>query len=167
MKTCSICHKLKRDTSFYKRGIKKLRSQCKKCEYRNRKIWIKDRGGKELLAKFMRNRDRIYPWRHRSDNINHNAGIKFVTPDDVKNIFKKYEGKCYYCGKVLLEKSQRYFERENQTHIDHVIPGLHKIENLVLSCFRCNRRKQDNTIETLKNFIIKIKKHALGSSKIR
>ena len=49
--------------------------------------------------------------------------------------------KCRYCGKTSDEK---------ELEVDHVIPkargGSNNLENLVTSCFECNRGKRDKTL---------------------
>lgn len=64
-------------------------------------------------------------------------------------ILSKYQFTCIYCGNtppsVLLE-------------VDHIIPvskgGKNNEENLVCSCFDCNRGKSDKTIESSPSQII-------------
>lgn len=49
--------------------------------------------------------------------------------------------KCRYCGKKSDEK---------QLEVDHIIPrsrgGSNNLENLITSCFECNRGKRDKTL---------------------
>ena len=59
-------------------------------------------------------------------------------------VFKRDSFSCQYCGstppKVILE-------------VDHIIPvskkGTNEIDNLITSCFDCNRGKSDNELTTL------------------
>lgn len=59
-------------------------------------------------------------------------------------VFKKYNFTCQYCGRrtpeVILE-------------VDHIIPkakgGTDEIENLITSCFECNRGKGDSLLDTI------------------
>jgi len=57
-----------------------------------------------------------------------------------KNVFVRDGYKCAYCG-------QRF--KKDELTVDHVHPrckgGKNTWENLVASCFPCNRRKGDNT----------------------
>ena len=57
-------------------------------------------------------------------------------------LYKRDGGKCAYCGKPL--------SREEAT-IDHIIPkklgGKTNWENCVISCKKCNSRKDDKTLE--------------------
>lgn len=60
----------------------------------------------------------------------------------MKELFKKYNGKCFYCEQRVSTSSQCL--RPLGT-IDHYIPlsrgGTHSKENLVLACFPCNQDK--------------------------
>lgn len=57
------------------------------------------------------------------------------TRKDIENIYKRQNGRCYWCGIPV----------ENKYHIDHVIPlsrgGSDSPENLVVSCPTCNQKK--------------------------
>ena len=59
-----------------------------------------------------------------------------------KELLKKTNGKCFYCGKKL---------RPHETTRDHVIPisrkGTNQKENLVPSCKKCNSAKGSMLLE--------------------
>jgi 5-methylcytosine-specific restriction endonuclease McrA len=59
------------------------------------------------------------------------------TADDIKLIFESQRGRCWWCG---CEVGENY-------HVDHRIPlskgGSNSPENLVVSCPKCNWRKND------------------------
>lgn len=69
---------------------------------------------------------------------------KNFTPTEPKQLRKDLSERdgshCHYCGKKLIIKSGK-----SGTQIDHVIPvtkgGKDELDNLVLSCKGCNRRK--------------------------
>lgn len=67
-----------------------------------------------------------------------------------KEILKKYDGRCAYCGNQINET--------NMT-IDHFDPkskgGSLSIHNLVPSCKRCNEIKADGSIKDMKKKIEK------------
>ena len=67
-----------------------------------------------------------------------------------KRIILFSEEKCFYCEKKINPLTGRDFQ------IDHKIVGIKDESNLVACCFKCNRRKSDNTIETLILFLTKI-----------
>lgn len=66
-------------------------------------------------------------------------------------------GKCYYCDKSIYQSVASGIKPE----IDHVVPkskgGLSTIDNLVLSCRRCNQKKKDKDkkefLKSMKNEI--------------
>ncbi len=57
-----------------------------------------------------------------------------------KNILRRDDNRCHYCGKKSLEMT-----------IDHIIPksrgGMDSWENLITACIRCNNRKGNRTPE--------------------
>lgn len=57
------------------------------------------------------------------------------TREDIKNIYSKQKGLCYWCGIPV----------GNKYHIDHIIPlsrgGSNFPENLAVSCPTCNQKK--------------------------
>jgi len=63
-----------------------------------------------------------------------------------QEVFKLYGFKCYYCGAEKVK-----FE------IDHMIPvskgGLDVLSNLVVACFKCNRKKGKRTAEEYFNLL--------------
>lgn len=65
-------------------------------------------------------------------------------------VYKKYGGKCHYCGKEVPE---------NNFHVDHMTPlsrgGSNKFENLCLSCPHCNMSKGTMTDKEYLNKIHK------------
>lgn len=56
-----------------------------------------------------------------------------------KDLWKRDKGCCFYCGEQLTWNSKT---------VDHVIPkskgGPHRSWNLVISCSRCNQKKDDS-----------------------
>ncbi|MFA5300032.1 MAG: HNH endonuclease signature motif containing protein [Lutibacter sp.] len=64
-----------------------------------------------------------------------------------EQIFKKYNGKCAYCGCELPKNWQ----------IDHIHPkhnkGTDDFENLNPACFACNNYKNGNRLETFRNAV--------------
>lgn len=65
-------------------------------------------------------------------------------------VFSMYEGKCAYCGCVVVIPLLRDRKRlPNRAVIDHKIPmaggGSNSIENMALACNACNIKKNDAT----------------------
>ena len=60
----------------------------------------------------------------------------FIEIVDYQQVFKKYNGACFYCGKKLLF---------SETEFDHFFPisrgGKHETSNIRCSCITCNRKK--------------------------
>jgi len=65
-----------------------------------------------------------------------------------KNIFKRDNHKCQYCGKSTVSLT-----------IDHVIPknkgGKDSWENLVSACMKCNLMKADNSLKDIEMNLLK------------
>jgi 5-methylcytosine-specific restriction endonuclease McrA len=72
--------------------------------------------------------------RSRRRAIERSAGGKY-TEDDVRAMYKRQKGKCYYCGEKVGKKY----------HVDHVVPlsrgGSNSPDNLVIACPYCNDSK--------------------------
>lgn len=69
-------------------------------------------------------------------------------------IYNRYNGRCAICGNCV--------KREKMT-IDHKIPlskgGSHHFSNLQLCCLRCNRAKQDMTMDNFLRRVCEICAH--------
>lgn len=94
--------------------------------------------------------------RRQRDHINRNSrykGLKekglFDESVTLKNVFKKYEGKCQCCGKLLSFDTG--VTENDYPSIDHVIPlsrgGSHQWENVQLLCRKCNILKSNKVQE--------------------
>jgi 5-methylcytosine-specific restriction endonuclease McrA len=94
---------------------------------------------KERISK----KKKIYSQSHSGKAVMRNGAYKrrlkkknsSISSEDIKNLIKNAT-KCYWCGKKLTK---------DNTHIDHYVPlskgGLHELENLVVSCNKCNLTK--------------------------
>lgn len=62
-------------------------------------------------------------------------------PKRRQEVFKKSDGRCFYCGKVLA--------LDGRWHIEHQMPrallGPDELPNLVAACAPCNLAKRDRT----------------------
>lgn len=88
-------------------------------------------------------------------------------------VFKKYGGKCAYCGCELNEKNfnvdhiNPLFRGFNQSQLK-VKKGTSKIENLNPSCYSCNCSKSSYTIEQWREQLeLKTKRLIRDSSQFR
>ena len=70
-----------------------------------------------------------------------------------RKLYKKYNGKCFYCGREV----ELTYDKPNSAVIEHVIPksrgGASNYSNYVLACSKCNMLK--GTL-TLKEFYRKL-----------
>jgi 5-methylcytosine-specific restriction endonuclease McrA len=84
----------------------------------------------------------IYQQNRRS-RIKGNGGT--FTLEELNSLFEEQEGFCFYCGELL------YSSFEATVHIEHKTPisrgGSNDIENIALSCARCNVNKGAKTVE--------------------
>lgn len=70
-------------------------------------------------------------------------------------VYKKYNGKCAYCGKEI---------QLTDMQVDHIIPQrictdketADRIENLNPSCRRCNHYKRARSIERFRELLMKL-----------
>jgi len=134
-RTCNSCKEEKDVSEFWKNQFR-----CKPCH-----------------VTIMRQSYEKSPWAQRARSINHRAGCRFVTGEDLKAIFERHAGRCYYCDRALEGEAQSGVERgcTNLT-FDHVVPGVHREDNLALCCYDCNRMKNHNTAESLERFLKKM-----------
>lgn len=84
---------------------------------------------------------------------------KTLSPKVKEEVFRKYDGHCAYCGKVLAP---------NDFQVDHLIPvarerfGLYTSEeletykNYMPACKRCNHYKRAHSLETFRKYIEEI-----------
>ena len=77
-------------------------------------------------------------------------GIKFSR----KNIFERDKYTCQYCGiKPPNKKRNVKWLEKNNLNLDHIVPrsrgGKTTWLNVVASCYRCNSKKSDKTLEEL------------------
>ena len=163
-KHCSRCNEWKPLEDFYKDNSKwdGLHAFCKKCTSKiDHDTYMKDPQSKyKKVLEYQRRTGRIsryHPYdpkyysspngkEHKKKNDQKrrelikaaNAEHK-ITPEDIDNVKLKYNNRCAYCGKDCTEIY----------HIDHILPlcrgGKNNIENLALSCPRCNYRKRNKT----------------------
>lgn len=72
----------------------------------------------------------------RSKRIKDNGGV--YTKDEILGLYKAQKELCYYCGKPISGNRSSY-------HIDHYVPiylgGDNSIDNIVLTCPKCNLEK--------------------------
>lgn len=63
-------------------------------------------------------------------------------------VFNKTQGKCWYCGKNTVFGNQKNKSGNDVFCVEHIDNyGGNDIENLVPSCFLCNKKKRNRTLE--------------------
>ena len=137
---CKVCN-AKIDRNTYAKNPK--RKYEKVLEYQKRTGLIrkyKPYNPKYYSSEKSREKKRARDLKRRA--LKKNADIYTeITYDVIETIRKKYNYKCAYCGG---DCSENY-------HIDHKIPlsrgGGNDIDNLALSCPKCNWSKNDKTDE--------------------
>lgn len=111
------------------------------------RTWVKS--NPEKVREYGRRWSKSHPEKTRAKNhrrrarINGNEG-SYTTAEEME-LFAWQDGRCHYCGAFLYSfYPQKY-------HIDHKTPisrgGSNFIENIALSCPRCNEMKSNKTEE--------------------
>lgn len=67
-------------------------------------------------------------------------------------IFKKYNGKCAYCG---IDLDNNNLNNINYMQIDHMIPKKDYIDNYNPSCKSCNSQKKNKTVDEYRLYLTK------------
>lgn len=66
-----------------------------------------------------------------------------VTSEQLKALYRQFDGKCAYCGRPAVKKPR--FNPRNPTGFDHITPhplgGKHTITNMTVCCGPCNANK--------------------------
>lgn len=124
---CSACHEIKPFDSFYRRKDTKngIAARCKDCRIEDPKPY------------------KAY-WRLMEKQKLYDIPIE-VTKEEVAMIFEAFEGNCIYCG---VQESKE----TGTMNLEHIVPmrrnGPHNVSNLVISCKKCNSKKNDKPLIT-------------------
>jgi len=102
---------------------------------------INDSKAKRLLKSYFKYRKNKMP------NINHmfpRRGNKQL------KLFSLYGSRCVFCGINMVQSKSEFDNQVNRVSIEHILPksegGTNRMDNLCLSCNRCNSNKQSNII---------------------
>jgi len=153
-KVCTKCKVLKdlADFNISKRNIDNRRSDCKQCEYAQKRAWViknrerlnikrRNRANsieqKQKIAERVKKWKKLHPDKKKAYQVQRRSKIKNLITDlttsqwdEIKSF---YNYCCAYCGK------------ETKLTIDHVIPiakgGHHTANNVVPACLSCNSSK--------------------------
>lgn len=157
MKPCTVCN-LEKPRNLFREDLRlksKHASACRECEALRAKSWKKN--NPEKVKKTVRN------WLDRNKELNSKThlawlkknanrakahscnaiakrriGCEPIETDLLVELFNRALGRCGYCNK-----------RKKQLGFDHMTPlclgGEHKINNLIVACGDCNRKKNRKT----------------------
>ena len=83
--------------------------------------------------------------------------MKGISPKKRQLVYEKFNGKCAYCGKILLVDNSMFWKPHPDAFvIDHVTPktkgGNNHIDNLLPSCNYCNSVKYNKSITQFKEY---------------
>jgi hypothetical protein len=157
-KICKICNESKPHEDFYKsqRG-----SKCKSCtlkitrEYKRQKR--QDKNFKKIESGKQKER-RLRLWQNTLKHDSKNRGVEHnITVDDINEIFERQNGLCFWFGVPLIPSDKT--KHPQQPSLDRLdrSKGYTK-ENVVLCCYSANIGRNENDVETWKNFLGLLKK---------
>jgi len=143
--------KLKKYYKRYNKKNKKEVAEYQKQYHKKHKIKIKQQ--QEIWHKNHPGKNKEYLNRFK-DKMTRRAENREKPIYKREKIYKKYRGRCAYCGIKIG------FKKDFQ--IDHLKPksrgGTNDIDNLMPSCKRCNQLKYNSDIEEFRKKIISLRK---------
>jgi hypothetical protein len=152
-KTCKICGETKSVDDFYKsqRGLK-----CKICtleitrEYkRRRRIDLDFRKSEGIKQK----ERRVRLWKNTLIHDSKFRGLEHnITVKDIDNMIETQNGLCYWFNIPLIPSNcTKHPQQPSLDRLDRS-KGYTK-DNVVLCCYSANIGRNDNNVETWKNFL--------------
>ena len=151
-KTCKICGETKSIDNFYKtqRG-----SKCKNCflqitrEYKMNKRKDLDFRKTEGIKQKER---RIRLWQNTLINDSKRGREHNLTVNDINEMYKNQNGLCYWFKVPLIPSNKP--KHPQQPSLDRLDgnKGYTK-DNVVLACYSANIGRNENNLETWKNFL--------------
>lgn len=152
-KKCSICGEIKGTDDFYK---SQRSSKCKKCvlnitrEYKRQKRKSLDF---RKIESFKQKERRIRLWQNTLIHDSKHRGIEnTLTIDDINYMFEKQKGLCFWFKIPLIPSSSpKHPQQPSLDRIDRN-KGYTK-DNVVLTCYSANIGRNENDLETWKNFL--------------
>ena len=152
-KECSKCNKIKSFDDFYKtqRG-----SRCKECllevtrNYKRKKRLDPEQRKKEGILQKER---RVRLWQNTLINDSKHRGVEnTLSVDDINKMFEIQNGLCFWFKIPLIPSN--YSKHPQQPSLDRLDrnKGYTK-DNVVLTCYSANIGRNENNLETWKNFL--------------
>jgi hypothetical protein len=153
-KTCKICGEIKSVDDFYKsqRGLK-----CKTCtleitrEYKRlRRIDLDFRKSEGIKQK----ERRVRLWQNTLVHDSKFRGLEHdITVKDINDIFEKQKGLCFWFKVPLIPSNCS--KHPQQPSLDRIDRNKgYTRDNVVLTCYSANIGRNDNDVETWKNFLL-------------
>lgn len=162
LKKCSKCGLEKEVTEFAKRKDRKsgIYSSCLLCKRKYKKVKYDLDKFEDPINLWVKRNTIGVRWRAKKNNIDYELEIPFV-----KKLLEEQEYKCVYCQKEFNFNSNT-FDKFLSPTFDRIIPNFgYLLDNVAISCYRCNSIKNNATFEeldqiskSLKNLILNIKK---------
>lgn len=156
IKICSKCGITKKEEDFYKsqRG-----SKCKECILEMTRNYKREKRKNLSFRKnegFKQKERRIRLWQNTLIHDSKYRGVEnTLTVDDIKQIFQKQNGLCYWFKIPLIPSDKS--KHPQQPSLDRLdrSKGYTK-DNVVLCCYSANIGRNDNDLETWINFLKKL-----------
>jgi 5-methylcytosine-specific restriction endonuclease McrA len=156
-KMCSKCREVKPLGEFSKNGWEPdgLNHYCRPCAVEHVRQWQKKNKRRKRIylrqyhldhREELNRKKREWYWTNRDEiqarRIVRRTGKNGpLTGNDLKELFVKQSGRCYYCGVLLYQ---------TKWEVDHMLPvsrgGGDSIDNLCVACVPCNHRKFTKTV---------------------
>jgi hypothetical protein len=151
-KTCKICGETKNIDNFYKsqRSMK-----CKDCtlqitrEYKKERRKNLDFRKSEVIKQKER---RVRLWQNTLINDSKRGREHDLTVNDINEIYERQNGLCYWFKVPLIPSNK--LKHPQQPSLDRLdgSKGYTK-NNVVLTCYSANIGRNENDLETWKNFL--------------
>lgn len=152
-RVCKICGQTKSVDEFYKsqRGLK-----CKVCTLDiTRTYKRKKRKNSEFrnLESLKQKERRFRLWQNTLIHDSKRKGVEhFLNVDDINEMFEKQKGLCYWFNVPLVpSECHKHPQQPSLDRIDRT-KGYTK-DNVVLTCYSANMGRNENNLETWKNFL--------------
>lgn len=152
-KLCNICNQIKTIDKFYKsqRGRK-----CIDCVLEKARKYKKNRRSNIDVRKFEGQKQkerRVRLWQNTLINDSKKRGKEYnLTVNDINNMFETQNGLCYWFNIPLIPSNcSKHPQQPSLDRLDRT-KGYTK-DNVVLCCYSANIGRNDNDVETWKNFL--------------
>lgn len=152
-KICTICNQTKTIDKFYKsqRGRK-----CIDCFLEKGRKYKKDRRANSDVRKIESQKQkerRTRLWQNTLINDSKKRGKEHnLTVNDIDEIYKSQNGLCYWFNIPLIPSDKK--KNPQQPSLDRLDQNKGYIKgNVVLSCYSANIGRNENDLETWKNFL--------------